>query len=108
VITVAKELHLGTDFPKTDHAMWHKQVEVELKGADFDKRMLLRSYEGIELQALYTEEVFPTVSDSGGLSGYVPFVRGAQPLGNMLAGRAPGTRASGPCGGQLAHPRRPE
>jgi methylmalonyl-CoA mutase len=85
VITVAKELHLGTDFPKTDHAMWHKQVEVELKGADFDKRMLLRSYEGIELQALYTEEVFPTVSDSGGLSGYVPFVRGAQPFGNMLA-----------------------
>ncbi len=86
MVTIAKEFHLGTDFPKIDHAMWHKQVEVELKGADFDKRMLSRSYEGIELQALYTEEIFPTGSDPGGLPGYVPFVRGAQPLGNMLAG----------------------
>ena len=86
MVTIAKEFHLGTDFPKIDHAMWHKQVEVELKGADFDKRMLSRSYEGIELQALYTEEVFPTGRDPGGLPGYEPFVRGAQPLGNMLAG----------------------
>lgn len=86
MVTIAKEFHLGTDFPRIDRAMWHKQVELELKGADFDKRMLSRSYEGIELQALYTEELFPTGGDPGGLPGYVPFVRGAQPLGNALAG----------------------
>ena len=33
MVTIAKEFRLGTDFPKIDHAMWHKQVEVELKGA---------------------------------------------------------------------------
>jgi methylmalonyl-CoA mutase len=86
VVTIAKEFQLGSDFPKIDHATWHKQVEAELKGAPFDKRMISRSYEGIELQALYTEETFPTAGDPSGLPGYQPFVRGAEPLGNVLAG----------------------
>jgi methylmalonyl-CoA mutase len=86
VVTIAKEFQIGSDFPKIDHAMWRKQVEVELKGAPFDKRMTSRSYEGIELQALYTEETFPTAGDPGGLPGYPPLTRGAEPLGHVLAG----------------------
>ena len=79
---IAKEFHLGSDFPKIDHAMWRQQVEVELKGAPFAKRMISQSYEGIELQPLYTEETFPTAGDPAGLPGYPPFVRGAQLLGH--------------------------
>jgi len=86
VAGIAKEFHLGSDFPKIDHATWQQQVEVELKGAPFAKRMISQSYEGIELQPLYTEETFPTAGDPAGLPGYPPFVRGAQPLGNALAG----------------------
>ena len=69
MVTIAKEFRLGSDFPKIDYAMWQKQVEADLKGAPFDKRMLSRSYEGIELQPLYTEEIFPTAGNPAGLPG---------------------------------------
>ena len=74
MVTIATAFQLGSDFPKIDYSTWRKQVEVDLKGAPFDKRMLSRSYEGIELQGLYTEEIFPTAGDPGGLPGYPPFV----------------------------------
>jgi len=86
MVEVAKKFELGSDFPKVDRRTWQEAVEADLKGVPFAKRMISRSYEGIELQALYTEEVFPTAGDPAGLPGYPPFVRGAQPLGNVLAG----------------------
>jgi methylmalonyl-CoA mutase len=86
VVAIAKEFRLAADFPTIDYAAWQKQVEIELKGAPFAKRMVSRLYEGIELQPLYTEEMFPTAGDPAGLPGYAPFVRGAQVLGNVLAG----------------------
>ena len=107
MVTIAKEFQLGSDFPKIDYAMWRKQVEADLKGAPFDKRMFSRSYEGIELQSLYTEEIFPTADDPSGLPGYSPFVRGARPLGKgfvrVTSGRVRGTvraifRAAVGCG----------
>ncbi len=86
MVALAKEFTLGNDFAPIDHAAWQKQVELELKGAPFAKRMVSHIYEGIELQPLYTEEMYPTAGDPAGLPGYQPFVRGAQPLGNVLAG----------------------
>ena len=86
MVAIAKEFHLGSDFDTIDHAGWQKQVELELKGAPFAKRMVSRIYEGIELQPLYTEETYPTAGDPAGMPGYQPFVRGARPLGNVLAG----------------------
>ena len=86
MVAIAKEFRLGSDFPTIDRAAWQKEVEADLKGVPFAKRMFSHSYEGIELRALYTEEVFPTAGDPAGLPGYPPFVRGAQPLGNVLTG----------------------
>ncbi len=86
MVAIAKEFRLGSDFPSIDRATWQREVEADLKGVPFAKRMISHSYEGIELQALYTEEVFPTANDPAGLPGYPPFVRGAHPLGNVLAG----------------------
>jgi methylmalonyl-CoA mutase len=86
MVAFAKEFRLGSDFPTIVRATWQKEVEADLKGVPFAKRMIFHSYEGIELQALYTEEMFSTAGDPAGLPGYPPFVRGAQPLGNVLTG----------------------
>jgi methylmalonyl-CoA mutase len=86
MVAITDEFRLGSDFPSVDRAAWQKEVEADLKGVPFAKRMISHSYEGIELQALYTEEVFPTSDDPAGLPGFPPFVRGAQPLGNVLTG----------------------
>ncbi|HTO65649.1 MAG TPA: methylmalonyl-CoA mutase family protein [Bradyrhizobium sp.] len=48
--------------------------------------MVSRTYEGIDLQPIYTEEIFPTSGDPFGVPGFSPFVRGAQVLGNSLTG----------------------
>ena len=86
MVAIAKKFELGSDFPKVDRRTWQAAVEADLKGVPFAKRVISHSYEGIELQALYTEEDFPTAGDPAGLPGYPPFVRGARPLGNVLTG----------------------
>lgn len=76
----------GTDFPPVDYDTWRQGVEADLNGAPFEKRMISRSYEGIDLQPLYTEAVFPTRHDPAGVPGFTPFARAASPLGNTLHG----------------------
>ena len=83
---IAKEFSLGNDFPRIDYLTWRKAVEADLKGAPFEKKMVSRTYEGIDLQPIYTEEIFPTSGDPFGAPGFPPFVRGSQVLGNSLAG----------------------
>jgi len=83
---IAKEFALGNDFPRIDYATWRKAVEAELKGAPFEKKMVSRTYESIDLQPIYTEEKFATSVDPAGMPGFAPFARGAQVLGNALAG----------------------
>ena len=70
---IAKEFQLGSDFPRIDYPTWQKQVEVELKGAPFARRMISSTYEGISLQPIYTEEIYATARDPVGLPGYPPF-----------------------------------
>jgi methylmalonyl-CoA mutase len=86
VAAIAKEFQLGSDFPRIDYPTWQEEVEAKLRGAPFAKRMISHTYEGIDLQPIYTEEIYATAHDPAGLPGYPPFLRGAQPLGNMLAG----------------------
>ncbi len=81
---IAKEFVLGNDFPRIDYATWRKAVEADLKGAPFEKKMFSHTYEGIDLQPIYTEEIFPTSGDPFGVPGFPPFVRGTQVLGNSL------------------------
>jgi methylmalonyl-CoA mutase len=83
---IAKELQFKSDFPKIDEPTWQHLAEKELKGAPFAKRMVTRTYDGIDLQPFYNETSFATGQDPAGLPGYAPFTRGTQPLGNLLAG----------------------
>lgn len=45
---------LLAEFPSVSYEAWRAQVEQDLKGADFDKRLLTRTLEGIVVQPLYT------------------------------------------------------
>ncbi|CAH2600772.1 Methylmalonyl-CoA mutase [Rhodovastum atsumiense] len=83
---ITRHFQLGADFPEVSYADWRKAVEGDLKGAPFEKRMISRGYEGIELQPLYTEDIFPTREDPSGVPGHPPFARAASVLGNRLQG----------------------
>ncbi|QRM28213.1 methylmalonyl-CoA mutase family protein [Microvirga sp. VF16] len=47
------DLPLATDFPLATREQWLKLVEGVLKGADFQKKLVSRSHDGIAIQPLY-------------------------------------------------------
>jgi methylmalonyl-CoA mutase len=47
------DLSLAADFPQATHEQWLKRVEGVLKGADFQKKLVSRSHDGIAIQPLY-------------------------------------------------------
>jgi methylmalonyl-CoA mutase len=47
------DLTLAADFPQATREQWLKRVEGVLKGADFQKKLVSRSHDGIDVQPLY-------------------------------------------------------
>ncbi|SCX98503.1 methylmalonyl-CoA mutase family protein [Microvirga guangxiensis] len=47
------DLSLAADFPQATREQWLKLVEGVLKGADFSKKLVSRTHDGIEIQPLY-------------------------------------------------------
>ena len=77
----ATRLDLNDAFAPVTTDAWRALVERDLKGAAFDKRLVTRLLEGIDLQPLVTEGDHPTATDPAGLPGTAPFTRGSHPVG---------------------------
>ena len=45
-------LALAAEFPATDAAEWRKLVDVALKGASFDKKLVSQTYDGLRVEPL--------------------------------------------------------
>ncbi|MHB1306903.1 MAG: methylmalonyl-CoA mutase family protein [Limisphaerales bacterium] len=73
-------------FAPVSRADWRKLVDVELKGAPFEKRMLTSTYEGITLQPLYCQEDIASIPHVSSFPGFAPFVRGATASGYLAHG----------------------
>ncbi|MBS0536936.1 MAG: methylmalonyl-CoA mutase small subunit [Proteobacteria bacterium] len=58
----------AAEFPPADAAEWRKLVDTALKGADFDKRLVSRSYDGLRVEPLYprAKGAHATVGRAGG------------------------------------------
>ena len=46
-------LPLASEFPPSNAAHWRKLTEAALKGADFDKRLVKQTYDGLRIEPLY-------------------------------------------------------
>ncbi|MGF1560990.1 MAG: methylmalonyl-CoA mutase family protein [Geminicoccaceae bacterium] len=69
-------LSLAGEFEAPSEAAWLAAVDKVLKGADFTKTLVSRTYDGITIQPLYRRDQRPDVEPIG-LPGEAPFVRGA-------------------------------
>jgi methylmalonyl-CoA mutase len=83
---LAPDFSLKDDFPPADYAEWRKLAEADLEGASFEQKLVTHTYEGIDLQPVYTRRDWPGEGDPAGFPGLPPFVRGARPLGAVQAG----------------------
>ena len=71
------------EFDQPTLAQWKEEAERTLKGAPLDKKTLTKTYEGITLKALYTDEDLKGLLHMGSLPGFAPYVRGARAQGNL-------------------------
>jgi methylmalonyl-CoA mutase len=77
-------LTLAADFPAADRARWRALVDKALKGADFERRLVRATHDGIPVQPLYTAD--DAAGFAGGLPGAAPFTRGATAAGTAAGG----------------------
>jgi len=68
-------LDLARGFAPANYDMWRGLVEKALKGADFDKRLVARTADGLKIKPLYTRaDALPEAQDA--IPGEAPFTRG--------------------------------
>jgi methylmalonyl-CoA mutase len=83
---LAPEFTLRDDFPPISYEAWRSLAEADLEGAPFEQKLVTHTYEGIDIQPVYTRADWPSEKDPEGFPGLTPFVRGSRPLGAVQTG----------------------
>lgn len=84
---MAQEVKLGDkpdlikDFPVLSFDDWKKQVEKGLKGESFDKKLITKTYEEINLQPLYTSNDIKDLPQINNFPGFQNYLRGGNVSG---------------------------
>jgi len=84
---MAQEVKLGDkpdlikDFPVLSFDDWKKQVEKDLKGESFDKKLITKTYEEINLQPLYTSNDIKDLPQINNFPGFQNYLRGSNVSG---------------------------
>lgn len=74
---------LLTDFPPVSTEDWEKVIHADLKGADYAKKLIWNTYEGIQVKPYYRMEDLQGLEWLlNALPGEFPYVRGNQSNGN--------------------------
>ncbi len=76
---------LFDQFPEVSYAEWRAKVEADLKGADFDKKLVWRTNEGFNVQPVYRAEDIEGLKTTDSLPGQFPFVRGTRTDNDWLS-----------------------
>lgn len=71
-------------FPPVSYDEWRAKVEADLKGADFDKKLVWRTSEGFNVQPVYRREDLKDLKTLGSLPGQYPYVRGTRDNNDWL------------------------
>ena len=73
---MANKETLFSEFQAPTTQEWLDKIEVDLKGADFQKRLVWRTNEGFNVQPFYRREDLKDLKTPDSLPGEFPFVRG--------------------------------
>lgn len=76
---------LFDQFPEVSYEEWRAKVEADLKGADFDKKLVWRTNEGFNVQPVYRAEDIAGLKTTDSLPGQFPYVRGTRTNNDWLS-----------------------
>lgn len=71
-------------FPPVSTQEWKDKIIVDLKGADFDKKLVWRTNEGFNVQPFYRKEDIENLPGIGSLPGEFPYIRGTRDNNDWL------------------------
>ena len=71
-------------FPPVSTDEWKAKINVDLKGADFDKKLVWRTNEGFNVQPFYRREDIQNLTAINTLPGEFPYLRGTRDNNNWL------------------------
>ena len=71
-------------FPPISTQEWKDKINVDLKGADFDRKLVWRTNEGFNVQPFYRAEDIEGLKTLGSLPGQFPYVRGTRDNNDWL------------------------
>ncbi len=80
----AQNVGMFSDFQIPTYEAWRKAAEAALKGAPFEKRLITKTFEEIDLQPLYQQADIEGLPYHSYLPGFAPYLRGTEPLGHKL------------------------
>ncbi len=67
---------LFAEFPPVSTPDWEKVIERDLKGADYNRKLVWRTIEGFEVRPYYRKENLKNIPHLGEFPGEFPFIRG--------------------------------
>ena len=67
---------LFSDFPPVSTQEWMDKVTVDLKGADYEKKLVWKTNEGFNVKPFYRQEDLEGLKTTEGLPGEFPYIRG--------------------------------
>jgi methylmalonyl-CoA mutase len=74
------------EFDIPTYEEWYETAVKSLKGAAFEKKLITRTYEDIDLHPLYRQEDAADIAHQHTLPGHPPYVRGIQAEGYLQKG----------------------
>ena len=71
---------LFAEFPPVTTEQWEEVINKDLKGADYDKKLVWKTQEGFNVRPYYRAENLAGLEFLDSEPGQFPFVRGVQEL----------------------------
>jgi methylmalonyl-CoA mutase len=73
---------LFKEFPPVSTQQWEEKIHEDLKGADYEKKLIWKTIEGLKIRPYYRAEDLEKLAHMHVLPGEAPFVRGGKTRGN--------------------------
>ncbi|HBJ76461.1 MAG TPA: methylmalonyl-CoA mutase small subunit, partial [Porphyromonadaceae bacterium] len=75
---------LFSDFPSVSYDSWKEKVVTDLKGVDFEKKLVWRTKEGFNVQPMYRKSDIEGMEQTQFFPGEFPYVRGTKTTNNWF------------------------
>jgi methylmalonyl-CoA mutase len=79
-----KNEKLFDQFPGVSYEEWRAKVETDLKGVDFNKKLVWRTNEGFNVEPIYRAEDIADLKTTDSLPGEFPYIRGTRTNNDWL------------------------